>query len=295
MKLKLTLNRKALFILLIAAVVGFSSCRTARELPAERLRPMATEKLLNQVQQNAFDYDDLNIRRINVQYSTNSTKTSFRASLKAIKNEKILASISKINIPVGRVMLTPDGVTYVNYIEQNYFLDDYSFLSNFLNFTLNFEIIQSIISNNPFSYMSEFQGYAPHAFDSYVEEGRYVLRSARQSGMINSRQKKNTTRSANPQSFNNESGIVYTRYFNRKSFALERMLVDDLANNWKLEIEFNDFVKVEKKEYPGSIFMKMSSPDEVIEMRIKLNGFSTEKIDSINLNIPESYEQIRVN
>ncbi|HCE58339.1 MAG TPA: hypothetical protein DER09_11040, partial [Prolixibacteraceae bacterium] len=45
-------------------------------------------------------------------------RASFRISLKAIRDEKILASITKLNIPVGRVLLTPDSVIYVNYIDR---------------------------------------------------------------------------------------------------------------------------------------------------------------------------------
>lgn len=281
-------------VLLLAVVMAFSSCRTSRDFSAERIRPLAPEKLLEQVEQNAFDYSDLTIRRINVQFSNNNSKTSFRASLKAIKDDRILASISKINIPVGRVLLTPQNLTYVNYIEKNYFEGDYSFLSNLLNFNLSFETIQAIISNNAISYPSEYEG---RNFDSFVENGKYVLQSSNRQQNLKTGKFKNFFSGKELHASNVETGvensIVQTMYFNPRNFVLEKLVFDDRLNEWNLEVNFNDFERVEKKEYPGTIDMKMISPDDTIELKIKLNGFSTEKIDTIELNIPGSYSRIR--
>jgi hypothetical protein len=297
MKIKLAGKHRAVFILLSALMIGFSSCRTARDLPAERLRPLSAEKILKQAEQNAFDYTDLTIRRINVQFSNSSTKTNFRANLKAIKGEQILASISKLNLPVGRVLLTPESVTYVNYIDRNYFLDDYTFLSGFLNFNLNFDIIQSVISNSFISNGSE-SGWnnINQKLDSSVEGGRYVVQpgnnhsvwqSAGLSNPFSNRNRRNAGGRQEP--------VTQKMYFNPRSFNLERLEIETRESNWKLEVDYSNFEKVNKKNYPGSIDLKMSSSNEVVELKIRLNGFSTEKIDVIDLNIPDRYEQIRRN
>jgi hypothetical protein len=297
MKIKLAGKHRAVFILLSALMIGFSSCRTARDLPAERLRPLSAEKILKQAEQNAFDYTDLTIRRINVQFSNSSTKTSFRANLKAKKGEQILASISKLNLPVGRVLLTPESITYVNYIDRNYFLDDYTFLSGFLNFNLNFDIIQSVISNSFISNGSE-SGWnnINQKLDSSVEGGRYVVQpgnnhsvwqSAGLSNPFSNRNRRNAGGRQEP--------VTQKMYFNPRSFNLERLEIETRESNWKLEVDYSNFEKVNKKNYPGSIDLKMSSSNEVVELKIRLNGFSTEKIDVIDLNIPDRYEQIRRN
>lgn len=266
MKTNFVGRARIFFVVTVAAVVGFYSCRTARDLPAEKIKPMTSERILKRVQQNAFDYDNLTIRRINCQFSSNQSKTNFRVNLKAIKDEKILVSISKINIPVGRVLLTPDSVTYVNYIDRNYLVDDYSFLSKFLNIDLDFESIQSILSNNIFTLNNRNRdGFK--RFSSSVEEGMYVLNA-------------------------NDEQKMYIR---PGSFVLTKMMVEEHSANRELELVFDDFVKVDKKDYPGSIEMKMGSPSEEIEMKIKMNGFSTGKIDEISLRIPERYEQVSAN
>ena len=153
------------------------SCRTVRELPVGEAKPISTGKLLKKVEQNAFFYDFFAVRRISCQFSSNKEKTNFRINLKALRDEKILVDIKKLNIPVGRVLLTPDSVKYVNYIDRNYFLDDYSFLSEFLNIDLDFATIQSILSNNAFSYRNDQKNRDFKTFDSGIEEGMHVLQS----------------------------------------------------------------------------------------------------------------------
>jgi hypothetical protein len=297
MKIKLAGKHRAVFILLSALMIGFSSCRTARDLPAERLRPLSAEKILKQAEQNAFDYTDLTIRRINVQFSNSSTKTSFRSNLKAKKGEQILASISKLNLPVGRVLLTPESITYVNYIDRNYFLDDYTFLSGFLNFNLNFDIIQSVISNSSISNGSD-SGWnnINQKLDSSVEGGRYVVQSGNNHSVWQSAGLSNPFSNRNRRNAGGrQEPVTQKMYFNPRSFNLERLEIETRESNWKLEVDYSNFEKVNKKNYPGSIDLKMSSSNEVVELKIRLNGFSTEKIDVIDLNIPDRYEQIRRN
>ena len=158
-------------------VFGFSSCKAPREISKANIKPLSMQKLLKNQEENSLAYESLSIGRINCQFTGNQSKTSFRLSLKAIRDERILASITKLNIPVGRVLLTPDSVIYVNYIEKNYFVDDYSFLSNFLNIDLDFNTIQAIISNDAFSYRNDEKERDFKTFTTSVESGLYVLQS----------------------------------------------------------------------------------------------------------------------
>ena len=291
------LSRLRIFVfLLVTTAIGLSSCRTTRDLTSEKVRPISTSKLLKRVEQNAFDYDYLTIRRINCRFSGSETNANFRVRLKALKDEKILVSISKINIPVGRVLLTPDSVKYVNYIDRNYFVDDYTFLSNFLNIDLDFESIQSILSNNAFSYRNARRNKDFRTFDTSVENGLYLLQSEKERKTEKMEEEGNEIKiQRRLKRFDDEALIFQKMYFNPRNFALTMLIIDDVANNRTVRMNFSDFEAVKKHEYPGAIEMSMVSPQETISLNVRMNGFSTEKIDDISLNIPDKYEQIKVN
>jgi hypothetical protein len=274
---------------------GLSSCRTTRDLTTEKVRPISTNKLLNRVEKNAFEYDYLTIRRINCRFSSSETNANFRVRLKALKDEKILVSISKINIPVGRVLLTPDSVKYVNYLDRNYFVDDYTFLSNFLNIDLDFESIQSILSNNAFSYRNDQRNKDFRTFETTVEDGLYLLQSEKERKMAKMEEGNEIKIERYLKRFDDEALIFQKMYFHPRNFALTKLIIEDLTNERTLRMNFSDFEEVKNHQYPGTIEMSMISPSETISLNIKMNGFSTEKIDEIDLNIPDKYEEIRVN
>lgn len=287
---KFSFNRSRIVLLTAVLFIGLFSCRGPRELSSERFRTLSAEKLLEQAELNSFDYDDLTIKRINVQYSGSDSKINFRANLQAVKDDKILASISKLNFPVAKVMLTPDNVTYVNYLEKSFFSGDYSFITRLLNFQLTFETIQSIISYQvvPDSRQSRYI--------SYVESGKYVLqtegaRSESKTASVKNLFGGRKLFASNP---GDTDSVIKTLYFNPRTISLERLVYEDPVNEWKLDVNFSDFEKINKKDYPSTIVLKLHSPEETIDMKIKMNGFSLEEINSAGLAIPDNYQQIRL-
>lgn len=293
--MKLRTGIKLLVIILFIAF-WFSSCRTAREIPSVVAKPISTSKLLKRVEENAFDYTYFAIKRINCQFSNNESKANFKISLKALKNEIILVSISKLNISVGKVFLTPDSVKYVNYIDRNYFLDDYSYLSEVLNIDLDFATIQSILSNNAFSYRNDPKEKDFKTFDSFIEDGNYVLQSEKERKMYKIEEKGKISKVERRLKRLDEDALILQKmFFNPGNFALTKLIIDDKSNDRKMQMIFDDFREFENKDYPGSINMNFVSPLNEVVMKIRMSGFSTEKINSFNIKIPEKYEEISVN
>ncbi len=288
------LQRPLLAILLFA--IGFSSCKTTRKLPSVVAKPISTAKLLRNVEENAFDYENFSVKRMNCQFSNNQTSTSFRVNLKAIRDKEILISISKLNIPVGRVLLTPDSVKYVNYIDRNYFVDDYRYLSSVLNIDLDFATIQSIISNNAFSYRNDPKDKDFKSFDSYIESGMYVLQSEKEQKVLRLEEKGRTGKiERRLKRIDDEALILQKMYFDPGNFVLTKLLIIDRTDNRKMEMDFDQFVKVDSKDYPGYISMNFVSEEQVVNLKINMNGFSTEQLSPLNFEIPEKYKKIRVN
>lgn|SRR5690554_440846 len=282
-----------IFLLGVTFVSVISSCRTSRDVSVARLKPLSANKLLENARENAFDFDNLSIRRINVQFSNEDSRTSFRASIKAMRDENILASISKLNIPVGRVLLSPDSVTYVNYIEKNYFQGDYHFLGNMLNFDLNFNIVQSLISNPLNSGLTK-STLTAKSFKSFIEDGKYVLQSEQDPSRQYAGSKGFIFRNNRRNNNHEEQAFAGQKlYFNPQNFVLEKMILNDPNRERNLEVRFSDFQKVDDYDYPGAIDITFISQDDMTELNLKLRGFSTEKVETLNITIPERYQSIR--
>lgn len=280
-------------IVTFSLLIWGTSCKAPKQLAVVNVKPMATGKLLKKIDQNSFNYEYFTIKRINCQFSNKETKASFRINLKAKKDDRILVAISKLNIPVGRVLLTPDSVVYVNYIDRNYFIDDYSFISDFLNMDVDFNTVQAIISNNAFSYRDDPRNDFK-TFDSFVEDGKYVLQSEKTKKIFKIEKKKQQKIDRRLRRLDDEALILQKMFFDPLSYSLTQLEITDKTNQRSIFMNFSDFETLEGVEYPESIDMEFLSEGQEISMKIRMNGFSTEEITSFELAIPEKYEQIKV-
>lgn len=277
----------------VFSAIWLNSCKAPREIVRVEAKPISTNKLLKKVEQNAFDYDFFTIKRINCQFSNSETKTNFKVSLKAQKDQIILVSISKINIPVGRLLLTPDSVKYVNYLERNYFLDDYSYLSQVLNIDLDFKTVQAIISNNVFLYQNDSKNKNLKSFNSFIDSGMYVLQSENERKISKIEEKgKSGKNERRVKRADEDAFIVQRLFFNPDNFTLAKMIIDDKLNGRKVEMNFDDFSKIRNKQYPGAIDLNFISTENTVSLKAKMSGFSDEKITSLSFRIPDKYELI---
>lgn len=284
---KITGIRLLGMVILAAAIF---SCKTAEKVAEVKIRPMSPGRLLKKVEENTFDYQRLDIKRINCQIDNGDSKTSFRASLKSIKDRDILLTFSKLNILVGRVLLTPDSVWYVNYLERKYFAGDYSGLSQLFNLDLDFNTIQSIISNRAFTFNEDDD------FESGVEDGMYMLQSEKVKKLSRIGMKGKPQRMERLMKRLDEDALVMqTMFIDPVRFVLRKMQVQDKTNNRQVEFLFNDFEQVNHRDYPTSLDMSFRSPDNFIRLNVKMSGFSTEETDSVTLKIPEKFTQVYLN
>lgn len=256
---------------------------------------MSTAKLIRNIENNAFDYKYFSVKRINCQFDNGKTKTSFKASILAEKDKRITIMLSKLNIPVGRLWLTPDSVKFINYLEKNYFLDDYSYLSSMLDIDLDFETVHAIISTNIFALGEERHDKDLKQYENRIDSGLYVLESVKKLKAGKVSEGTNVRRQARKsQKININSPVHQSVYVDPDNFKIRKIKLEDPANSRKLNIGFSDFIPVGKQLYPGEINLHLVSPDNFMELKIKLNGFSVDKENDIRFKVPERYTRINL-
>jgi len=276
-------------------MIVFTSCKTTRVATTSTARPISSAKLIRNVENNTFDYKYLSIKRINCQFDNGKTRASFKASIQAEKDKRIVVLLSKLNIPVGRLWLTPDSVKYINYLENNYFLDDYSYLSAVMGMDLSFETVNAIISNNVLALRDEKLDKDKY-FEVKIDSGLYVLESVAKLNKRKLNQKSNTKKTSgkSPIIISN-APVRQSVYVDPETFKLRKISMEDAQNSRNLNIRFSDYTNVGKQLYPGEIFLQFISPDSNLEMRVRLANFSTEEENEIRFKVPDKFERINNN
>jgi len=294
---RITPNRNSVFILVYIVLLALTSCKTTRVVTKTTVaKPISSAKLIRNIENNAFDYKHLSIKKISCQFDDGKTKTSFKASIFAEKDKRIIVMLSKLNIPVGRIWLTPDSVKFINYLEKNYFLDDYSYLSSVLGMDLDFETIHAIISNNVFSLRDEKRDKDNREYEVKIDSGLYVLESVKKLKAKRVNQRTGERKPARkPKKILADSPVRQSIFVDPGTYKLRKIKLDDAANSRNLNIEFSDFVPIEKQIYPGEIFLHFVSPESSIQMRVKLGGFSMDEDKDVRFKVPEKFTRINNN
>lgn len=279
--------KRFLWCMVLAVILGFSSCRSSRVATTSKVatRPMSAEKLIRNIENNAFDYKHLAIKRINCQFDNGRVSTSFKASIQAEKDELITLMISKLNIPLARVWLTPDSVKFISYLENTYFLDDYSYLSQKMGMKLDFDLVNAIISNNVFALQDE-NGDAEPEYESSVSNGMYVLQSAGGPLLADrkpARRMRKTEKAA---------AVRQTMHVDPSTYKIKKLILEDVQSIRKMNVEFAEYEQVGKQLYPGEIFLSLLSPDSDMQMKIKMGNFSLEKERSVRFKVPENFTRL---
>lgn len=270
--------------IVFCVILGLSSCKTSSVATrsSAAVKAMSTTKLMRNIENNAFDYKYLSIKRINCQFNNGRMNATFKASIYAEKDEQITLMISKLNIPMARLWLTPDSVKFINYMENSYFLDDYSYLSSMLNMDLDFNMVNAIISNNVFS-VNKQADEADHNYESFVENGRYVIRSVRNIQAGEGKPERRIKRGERPGS------VLQTIVVDPVTYKLNKLTLEDAQDARKLDIDFADYTPVGKQLYPGEILLALVSPDSNMQMSIKFANFSLEKEKAVRFKVPEKF------
>jgi hypothetical protein len=286
--------RKSVFGIACLVVLGLSSCRTTRVVtPTSTAKPIATNKLIRNIQNNAFEYKNLAIKKLTCQFDNGKSKTSFKASILAERDQRITMMLTKLNIPVGRLWLTPDSVKFINYLENTYFLDDYSYLSSLLDMELDFKTVNAIISNNIFSLRDEKKNPDNLEFQTRIDSGMYVLESVTllKSRKANQQYRvKKSGRKSKP--VITDAPVHQSIYVDPETYKLRKIKIEDAVNSRKLSIDFSDYTAVDKQLYPGEIDLRFVSPESYIRLIVKLAGFSMEEENEIRFKVPEKYTRI---
>lgn len=288
--------KKTLWAVISVSLLFLSSCRTTRRVvtSAAAIKPMSTNRLIRNIEGNAFEYKHLSIKRISCQFDNGKTKASFRANIQADKDKEITVMLSKLNIPVGRAWLTPDSVKFINYLDKTYFLDDYSYLSSLLGMNLNFETVHNILSNNIFSFSKGETEKEKLDYQSRIDSGFYVLQSVKELKLKKEIRKPEGERrlEKKPRRVTVGNPVNQLIYVDPETFKLRKIRIDDPVDQRKLNIAFDDYTPVGKQLYPGEISLDFISPESNLQLRIRFAGFSLENEKEVKFRVPEKFTRI---
>jgi hypothetical protein len=214
------LKNKNFFLLLL---IGFTlfSCKSKQkiEIDYKKNEYLKSNKLYELVTYNELKYNTLNMK-LSVQIiSNNFSKDEFTGIVRIKKDSIIWISFRSLNIEGARICITKDSVRFINRINDSYFTENFSSFANHFKLDIDYNILQSILTNSFFFY--------PCCSDDSEKIDNFKLCSDKDYYCISSLSRRETSKYF--------SKALTSERWNKK---LEKEISDSSSNNHEEDYEF---------------------------------------------------------
>lgn len=280
-------SKAVLAALLFALTLIQFSCKSFYELGSVVAKPISDYKLYNSLIDSSLNYTNFYIKKFSANYSVDGVSKNFKGSIKIKKDSIIWISI---DAPVGgievvRLLITHDSVKMIDRLKKRFFVDDFSFFSEKLNVELDFNAIQSILTNSVFRVTNEEKEKAfVRDFDGRIIDNKYVFISEKA---------KKIDRKLKKEKLNKLDRFNYQRIdIDPSLMRITDMTVKEFDDSRNIGIKYRDFSNFENRKFPQRMSFEVQDPKHLLSCSIKFTKITFEEELKFSFSIADKYERI---
>ncbi len=267
--------KKILFVafLWVAAI----ACTTPRSIIKAPLKSQGESYLLEKMSAAETKFTSLNTRINITLVDEKKSKTNLNGQLRILKDSIIWISLSPaLGIEAARLVLTQDSIKFINRLDKTYFVGDFNFVNQIFGTTLDFDMVQAIITGN------DMENYDKENFRGSIDQLEYKL-----SATNRLKRKKILKQTDTP------NVLVQNIWLDPSTFKITRINLKEFNNeNIKLQATYSDFETINNQLIPQSIQFELHGGK-------KLNlffNYSKIEIDnrlSFPFKVPDSFNKMK--
>lgn len=222
---------------------------------------------------NQFDWFD---GKFNGDINNDGKTNAIKGRVKIRKDSVIWIQIKPdvAIIEAFRVLITPDSVRFIDYLNKKYFKDQFDAIKSFIQFDVSFEMVEGIFTGNyslilPLGDYMVYENKSKETILSSSDFPTYV--DARKSGV-----------SAN---------YLFQAIWVEDS-TYKRNLVYDPANRLELDIQYKSFQSLENMNFPKEGELTIIGDSTNTRFGFDYTKTKLNQSTSFPFSIPSSYQQI---
>jgi len=267
--IKSTLNK--LLLLALCFITSLNACKTIKSNDSgEKIKIVSLKKLLETLNHNDLDVKWIKGRgsaSINFEENVQEVDLNLR-----IKNDSLIwLNLSKYKKKIARTSFGYDSVKItLEYPEKYFYLSSFKTLSNSINLSLSYEIIQELLIGG------SFISFVNDKFISNIKENQYHLssHSKRKSTRIMSNKAKQGVE------------LIYQSWIDPVNFKCNRVNIFFPESSSEIDIQYEEWTDIENQLFPQKIKVKMSSFSNEYSLEIAYK--------SIKFDLPQRFPEIKI-
>ena len=268
--------RKIYLIIAFAAfIILLNSCKGYRSTLKAPIKEQGADYLMEQLQLNSFKFNTLT-SKFTVDYAYKRIRYDIKGQIRIVKDSAIWVSFNQdLGIELARLLITQDSVKFMNRLTKSYFAGNHSFVNDFLNANIDYEILQSLILGNDFEY------YENASFKAAIDGKNYKLSTTGRSKL-----KKHVRNNDD-----NTRILLQTIWLNPNTFKINEIKLKELTkDSKKLNAKYSNFVNIgsQKLASRADYVIEDKSP---IKVTVKHSKIITDEKVSMPFAIPDNYRR----
>lgn len=293
--MRLNFSKIHFYIIIFAGLtlVGGASCSTSRKMTAFEVKPMSTNRIVRKVEKETPVYKNYESSRISISFNDNDNKNSFSGQFKIDYDQCIILTLRKLNIPVGRALITPDSIILVNYFERYYISEHVGSLQEIIGIDLNYNMLQALLTAD-ISKLTENEIFDKDLV-SAIDSNMYRIDSQFSSKVNKAITTGNQKRLNRYMQRLDESEFTsYTVWIDPQLFVIKKIKFSDIKNDEHITIQYDEYKMVGRSLFPQSIAVDYLTAIKSMALEIKVSRPTVNKEKDFSFDVPEKYDKFRL-
>lgn len=279
------------YILLLLFTCCVVSCKSVEKIVRRSEIPVITEnRLLKNIDANELEYNTLYSKRMDVTAEKDGKSSSFRTSLRIQRDSFIWISVTApLGIEVGRVLLTPDSIKFIDSFNRKYFLSDYKYLYDKFDINLNYDCFQKLLTNVFFDFENcNTNNVKEHKYKFNRTNDDYIL-STIQERALNRMLKKLYKKKLK----NKEVTLILQKiHIDPIHFRPTGISLEDMEDHTGVGATYMNFKDYNGKLFPEKLILNLFSSETNINVEMKFTRLEFNVPVESNFKIPNKYKRV---
>ncbi|WP_066312223.1 DUF4292 domain-containing protein [Aquimarina aggregata] len=249
---------------MLFSLVLLSSCKSTNAVTGTRLKKLSSEKIIANHYNRSFNFETLNAK-LRVKYDDGKNSYSPAVTLRMEKDKAIWISVKMI-IPLAKVLITPEKVSYYEKINNTYFEGDFTVLSEWLGTNdLDFDKVQQMLLGQALFNLRKDK------YKSTVTDQTYQL-------------------------VPKADLALFERLFliRPDSFKMASQQLKQPIENRNLAINYHTYQKIGNQDFPKQIGIEAVQGDETTRIDIEYKAVDYNAKVSFPFKIPSGYKEVTI-
>lgn len=257
---------KKTYLIATLLLIILSSCKTKQivSTSTENIAMLSAKNIIHNYEINKFHKKTVSAK-LRTKYKNDKISTSVTIKLRLEKDKTIWMSVTKLGIPIAKIIITPYKVRFYEKITKTYFVGSLSSLTKYIGKKLDFKEFQNVLLGQPVLNL---------------KRGKYISRIAQKKYQLSPKK--------------NKGFYAILFLLNPDNFKLNKQEIRNLGNDQKVSVTYPSYTNIEGEQFPSAINILANDRNKNLSIFMKYNQVIFNNKLNFPFKIPKGYKKIKL-